>query len=841
MDKQPLLHAQGICKSFPGVKALDNVDLTCYPGEIVGLLGENGAGKSTLMKILSGVYTKDSGSVFMDGVEMTAINPAQAQAFGIGMVYQDTLLAGDLTVTQNIFIGHELTKNAVLLDIKSMESKGVDLISTFGVEIDPKSRVKELTIAQKQLVEIAKALSRPTKLLILDEPTSALSPSEANKLFEVLKGVKQQGICILFISHRLPEVLAICDRFVVMRDGCVTGQADRGQADEALLIKMMVGREPEKFFQRVESKLGTAAKLLEVRNLGVKGAFTDVSFDVGAGEIVGIFGIAGNGQREIMRAIAGLLPPGHGDILVSGEHANVDTPRRAMRAGISCLTDERRAEGLFQPLSITENITLYNLRKTSKMGIVDRRAEKSNAEVSISKFDIRCVDERQKVMELSGGNQQKVIFSANHLKEPVVYLFCEPTVGIDVASKAQIYTFIRELAADGAAVVVLSSDIVEVICLSDKILTVSMGKITAEIPGNEATEESVMNSAMSGGLSQKRTTGGGRQKSGLMRFVTNHSNILVVTAIILILAFLGISQSEFFFTPYNLGNILLHMSPLALIALGQSLVMLTGGIDLSVGGVVSMTTAIASYWIIGDNIVFGAIGCIAIGMFAGIFNGLIITKLKIPDIIVTLATLTGINGVALLIRPTAGGRISNTLNTFVNTKFFTDLPMVAIFTAVMFVAAALLIKHTRRGTYIYAVGSNRDAAYGAGVNVDRMKIFVYALCGVFTSMGGLIQAGRIMTGDPRIGAAFTMKSITAVVVGGIAITGGRGLVVGALLGSLMILLMENILNMLGVSAYYQYVWIGLILLTAVGLDRLPQWMEAHRGHKGKAVHSYDDS
>ena len=832
MEQQPLLHAQGICKSFPGVKALDNVNLTCYPGEIVGLIGENGAGKSTLMKILSGVYTKDSGSVFMDGVEMVARNPAQAQAYGVGMVYQDTLLAGDLTVTQNIFIGHELVKNGFLLDIKGMERKGIELISTFGVEIDPKSRVKELTIAQKQLVEIAKALSRPTKLLILDEPTSALSPSEANKLFEVLKGVKEQGICVLFISHRLPEVLAICDRFVVMRDGRVSGQADRGKADENLLIKLMVGREPEKFFQRAESKAVAAKKLLEVRDLGVKGAFSDVSFHVNEGEIVGIFGIAGNGQREIMRAIAGLLPPNRGEVLVNGEPAQVDSPQRAMKAGISCLTDERRAEGLFQPLSILENITLYNLKKTSSLGIVDKRTEKGNSEVSIAKFDIKCVDERQKVMELSGGNQQKVIFSANHLKEPAVYLFCEPTVGIDVASKEQIYSFIRELAAGGAAIVVLSSDIVEVICLSDRILTVSMGKITADIPGSEATEESVMNNAMSGGLSLKRPAAGSvRKKSGLLRFIAKQSNIAVVSVIILVLAFLGISQSEYFFTAYNLGNILLHMTPLALVALGQSIVMLTGGIDLSVGGVVSMTTAIASYWIIGDNVVLGSIGCIIIGMLAGALNGILITKLKIQDIIVTLATLTGINGIALLIRPTAGGRISGVLNTFVNTKYFGDLPMVAIFAVVMFIAAALLIKHTKRGTYIYAVGSNRDAAYGAGIRVDRIKIFVYALCGAFTAMGGLIQAGRIMAGDPRIGAAFTMKSITAVVVGGIAITGGRGSVIGALLGSLMILLMENILNMLQVSAYYQYVWIGLILLIAVGLDMLPQWMESRRGHK----------
>jgi ribose/xylose/arabinose/galactoside ABC-type transport system permease subunit len=310
-------------------------------------------------------------------------------------------------------------------------------------------------------------------------------------------------------------------------------------------------------------------------------------------------------------------------------------------------------------------------------------------------------------------------------------------------------------------------------------------------------------------------------KNPVLSKAGEYMSFFVVIAIILVLSAAGLWKSTFFLTPYNLGNIALQMAPLALIALGQGIVVLTGGIDLSVGGVVSLMTAASSFLIIKDGSFGGILACLGIGLAAGLLNGIVITKLNIPDIIVTLATLTGINGIALLLRPSPGGVLANDLKNFVTIKFFTDVPLIALMAVALFILAAFLLKNTKTGTYIYGIGSNREAAFCAGVNVSIIKIFVYALCGLLAAAAGIIVAGRIGTGDPRVGMEFTMKSVTAVVVGGIAVTGGRGSVYGALLGSVMILLMQNILNMAEVSAYFQYVWVGAIMLIAVGFYTLP--------------------
>jgi ribose transport system ATP-binding protein len=821
MEQSPVLAAKDICKSFSGVKALDNVNLTCYPGEIIGLIGENGAGKSTLMKILSGVYTKDSGTITIGEKELDVKNPAHSQANGIGMVYQDTRLAGDLTVMQNIFLGHEMPKGLCFLDKPVMKTKSRELIAAFGIDIDPMRRVRTLSIAQKQLVEIAKALSRPTKLLILDEPTSSLTISETEKLFEVLKEIKQKGICILFISHRLPEVLSICDRFVVLRDGQVSGQCGRAEADENLLIKMMVGREPDKFFHREEqARIKEKRQILKVANLSGKD-FYDVSFHVDSGEIVGVFGIQGNGQRELVRTIAGMESGYTGSIIVDGREAPLHSPRDATREGISYLTDERRVEGLFLPLSVKDNITVYNLKNSAKYGLIEKPIELNNAEKSIKQFNIKCSDENQKMEELSGGNQQKTVFAANYLKSPKLYLFNEPTIGIDVKSKAEIYEFIRELAQNGAGIVVLSSDIVEIMGISDRILTISRGKITDNINGGDATEESIMAGAVVAAGSKKPESSRSERNTSFLNRIGEYISFLILFAIILVLAFIGLSRSDVFLTPYNLGNIALQTAPLALVALAQGIVIINGGIDLSVGGMVSLMTAVSSYLIVKNGSAGGVAVCLLLGLAAGFINGFLITKLNIPDIIVTLATLTGINGIALLLRPSPGGSIANDLKTFVTVKYFGNVSLIALIAVVFFLIAAFLLRNTKTGTYIYALGSSREVSFCAGVNVNRIKITVYVLCGFISAVAGLFVAGRIGSGDPRVGAEFTMKSVTAAVVGGIAVTGGRGSIYGALLGSLMILLMQNILNLIEVTAYFQYVWVGAIMLAAVGFYTLP--------------------
>jgi ribose transport system ATP-binding protein len=830
MKNEPFIEVKNINKSFPGVNALSDVSLKCYPGEIVGLIGENGAGKSTLMKILAGFFHPDEGEIFVRGRRVEIPHPSTAQNLGINMVYQDTKLVPDLRVMQNIWLGHEPCKKSGTIDFTQMKEKSRELLDKFGIEIDPKSFVRDLGIAQKQLIEIVKALSHVTELLILDEPTSSLTPGEAQKLFEILKELKANGISILFISHRLSEVLEICDRFVVLRDGKVSGKIGRAEATEDALIKYMVGRGIENFFNVRDSSYRPGEVALETRNLSSGTDFSGINIRARRGEVLGIFGIQGNGQRKIVRTLAGLRDDYSGVISLDGSEVPIETPSDAIGAGISYLTNERREEGLFLPLSIKNNISIQNIDNLSRFGFIDERREKTDVEKTAELFNIKCSSVHQNVEQLSGGNQQKVAFAGNYLQKPKVFIFDDPTVGIDIKSKSEIYQFLKDLADKGAAVIVLSSDIIEILSISDRLLVVSKGSITGEFSHTEATEENVMNAAVAGkGALQAES----EQASGprLRNRISNYMGPIIVTAIVLALGVLGTVKSDFFLSSYNLSNIALQLVPLALAALGQSLVILTGGIDLSVGPLISLITAIASYTIVGESYLLGILLCLGVGLTVGLVNGLIISKLKLPDIIVTLATYTAVMGITLIVRPTGGGNIAGGFMKFVTTKFFQYIPAMTLLTLLFYFITEFGMQKTRRGTYVYASGSNREAAYIAGIKVERVKIAVYVLCSVVTAFAGLIVAGRIGSGDPRVGTEFTMASITAVIVGGIAITGGRGFVGSSFLGALMIILMQNILNMMQISAYFQYVWIGLLMIVAVGLYQLPYITQGKKKRK----------
>ncbi len=832
MNREPFLEMRGISKAFPGVKALNNVALKCFPGEIIGLIGENGAGKSTLMKILAGFYSAGEGDIFIQGTKIEIQNPSDAQELGINMVYQDTKLVPDLKVMQNIWLGHEPKSALGTVDYKQMYAKSIDLLGTLDITINPKSYVRDLGIAQKQLVEIAKALSHVTKLLILDEPTSSLTPTEAEKLFTVLRELRRGGMSILFISHRLTEVLELCDRFVILRDGEISGKVERGDATEEMLIKFMVGRGLNSLLKNNNKTAHPGEEVLMVEKLSLPPVFSNISFKAKKGEILGIFGIQGNGQRQLIRTLAGFHQEYTGDISINGKKLKLSKPADSINSGISYLTNERREEGLFLPLSIKHNISVQNMKNFTRIGIIDKRKEQESVSASIENFNIKCSSMQQSVEQLSGGNQQKVAFAGNYLQEPNLFIFDDPTVGIDIKSKTEIYNFLRELARKGASVIVLSSDIIEILSISDRLLVISKGTITGEFLHGEADEEKVMNAAVAGKSREKEQISKPRVTKSLGIKLSNFMGPLIVFGLVVALGILGIVKSKFFFSAYNLSNIALQLVPLALVALGQGLVILTGGIDLSVGPLISLTTAVASYTIVTDSFLPGVLLCLGIGLVIGFINGILITKVKLPDIIVTLASYIAVMGIALIIRPTGGGNISGNFMKAVTFRLFQYIPVITLFTFVIYAFTEFSMQKTRSGTYVYAAGSNREAAFIAGIRVNKVKILVYVLCGFITATAGLIVAARIGSGDPRVGTEFTMSSITAVIVGGIAITGGRGFVSSSFLGALMIILMQNILNMMQISAYFQYVWIGLLMILAVGLYQLPYITSHSRKRKG---------
>jgi ribose transport system ATP-binding protein len=486
-----ILEVHGLTKDFPGVRALDSIDFELREGEIHALLGENGAGKSTLIKILGGIYQPDCGSIVLRGKSREVKNPRQARSMGIGIVHQELSLFPALSIGDNVTAGNQPTAGFLgFVNRKAVRERTRRILETFAIDLDPDRPVHLLSIAQQQVVEIVHALLLDIKVLILDEPTSALTEKETEFLFSTVKRLKQAGISIIYISHRLEEVFKISDRVTVLRDGSRVGTVDIATVTMNSLIKMMVGRNFTEFYGHSRSELGE--EVLRVSGLARKGKFRDVSFAVRSGEILGFAGLIGAGRTEVARAIFGADPPDSGRIEMRGRRVDIGSPEVAIRLGIAYLTENRRLEGLFSGMSVRENTSVTHLRHFSKLGMMDRRAEASETEDFRARLRIQTPDIARPVSTLSGGNQQKVVLARWLAINPTVLMIDEPTRGIDVGAKAEIYSILRDLASKGMAIVLISSELPEVMGISDRIAVMYEGRITGIVAGPEATQENIM-------------------------------------------------------------------------------------------------------------------------------------------------------------------------------------------------------------------------------------------------------------------------------------------------------------------------------------------------------------
>ena len=814
------LELKGIEKSFPGVRVLKDVSFACRAGEVHVLMGENGAGKSTLMRIISGVWKPQAGRIFVRGEEVQIAGPKQSQDLGIAMVYQDTRLVPDLDVCQNIWLGRE-PGGAIFVDRRAMGRGAQAILERLGAPIDLGRPVRDLSVAERQVVEIARALTTEPSVLILDEPTSALDAAEIQHLFTIVKELKRSGTAIIFISHRLPEVFAIADRITVLKDGEVVGTVDRDDVSHERLVAMMVGREIALAYP--PRSTGAGAERLVVENMTAAGVFEGVSFRARAGEIVGLGGIQGNGQADVVRAIFGLAL-WTGSVKLDGEEAALGSPARAIKAGIVYVPGERHSEGLFLPHSIRENISVPHLFAWAGLGVIPAAKERQVTRDAIKSFAVKTPSGEENVANLSGGNQQKVVLGRWTAGSPNVFIFEDPTRGVDVATKLDLYRRIRALAEDGAAVILVSSDLLELIGLSDRILVFSRGRIVNEIAGAEATEEGIVGSATGAGgatvhgrISASQTAEAVQDNRRAGPLVQRYAGPLLLAVLILALVFGASRYSAFFLTSRNLANIASQVAPLALAALGQFSVILLGGIDLSVGPLISLITAIASFAAVaeGPEGVVVAIGAgLAAGLATGLANAFLVVRLRIPDLIATLSTYSVVLGVALIVRPSPGGLISETFIDFFSGAIG-PFPTAAVAIVLVFVAAEVLLVRGRLGQKLYGVGSNSEASHVVGIAIDRVRAGAYVFCAFCASVAGLLIAARIGSGDPQAGTSFTLASITAVVVGGVSVFGGRGTAIGVLLGAIAVGVMQNALNLMHVSAYYQYMWTGGLTLIAV--------------------------
>lgn len=491
-----LIRLQNIEKRFPGVHALKSVGFDLTAGEVHALMGENGAGKSTLMKIMSGVYQPDDGAILLQGQEVRLPNPAAAQRLGIGMIHQELALMNHLTVAQNIFIGREPRRSFGRLDEAALNRAAAEIFDGMKVDIDPRAEVMELSVAKQQMVEIAKALSFRSRILIMDEPTAALNDREVGELFAIIARLKSEGVGIVYISHKMDEIKRIADRVTVMRDGATVGTVAAAETPITTIISMMVGRALEGSTVEIPD-LSAAPVALEVRGLGRGRMVRDVSFSVKAGEILGFAGLMGAGRTEVARLIFGADRRESGEILVHGRPARIHTPLDAVEAGIGYLSEDRKHLGLALGLDVRDNIALPNLHLFRRIfGVVDDSALAARARDFIGSLSIRTPSERQEVRLLSGGNQQKIVLAKWLLRDCDILIFDEPTRGIDVGAKAEIYRLLQTLAAGGKAIIVISSELPEIMRLSHRIAVMCEGRLTGILPGGpDTTQEQIMHLA----------------------------------------------------------------------------------------------------------------------------------------------------------------------------------------------------------------------------------------------------------------------------------------------------------------------------------------------------------
>ncbi|MGD1223868.1 sugar ABC transporter ATP-binding protein [Streptomyces krungchingensis] len=502
-DQDELLRIEGIRKTFPGVVALDSVDFDLRRGEVHVLLGENGAGKSTLIKMLSGAYHPDAGRVLVDGEEVRIHGAQDSERLGIATIYQEFNLVPDLTVAENIFLGRQ-PRRFGMIDRKTMEADAAELLRRVGVNVSPRARVRELGIARLQMVEIAKALSLRARVLIMDEPTAVLTSEEVEKLFAIVRALREDGVGIVFITHHLEEIAALGDRVTVIRDGKSVGQVPASTPEDEL-VRLMVGRSIEQQYPRVRPVSGDGAgdgaaadgALLTVEGLTRDGVFHDVSFEVRAGEVVGIAGLVGAGRTEVARAVFGADPYDKGAVKVAGAALRRHDVNAAMGAGIGLVPEDRKGQGLLLDASVEENLGLVTLRAATHGGLVDLKGQRSAAARIAEQLGVRMAGLGQHVRTLSGGNQQKVVIGKWLLAETKVLILDEPTRGIDVGAKVEIYQLVNELTAAGAAVLMISSDLPEVLGMSDRVLVMAQGRIAGELSADEATQDSVMALAVS--------------------------------------------------------------------------------------------------------------------------------------------------------------------------------------------------------------------------------------------------------------------------------------------------------------------------------------------------------
>jgi ribose transport system ATP-binding protein len=820
-DPSPVvLRLRDVVKTFPGVVALKGVSFEVLAGEVHALVGENGAGKSTLMAVAAGSTVPDSGTVEIGGQPLDAASPAAAQALGLAIVYQHLSILEDLTVIENMVFAMPAALRPAMSKAASWTREHLDSV---GAEIDPATRVSDLSTANRQLVEIAKALALDAKVLILDEPTEALTRVESERLFANIRAIRDKGTAIVYISHRLPEVKRVADRITVLRDGETRGTFDAAEISEGEILRLIIGRAVEQVFPDKRSESASADALIEADGLSGSG-FSDVSLRVEPGEIVGLAGVEGNGQRSFLRALAGMLPA-HGSLRVAGQRLRLGRPSRMRGAGVIHLPGDRHREGVMLTLSVRENVLLLALRENSTGGFVRRALERRAVAAQIQRLGVKTPSAETSVGALSGGNQQKVLFARALLGKPRVLLADEPTRGVDAGARIDLYQVMRDAAAGGRAVLVLSSDAVELQGLCDRVLVFSRGRIVRELEGLEINEENITGAAVTSDHEHHRSdlAPSVRRAQRLRRFLSgDYLPSVVLAALIVIMAVATDIDNGRFLSSYSLQSTLLLASALAFVSMGQLVIILTGNFDLSVGPLMGLMTVVVSFfWGVGQgtgDLLLGILVAIGTGIAVGLVNALLVRAGRLNSVLATIATFIVIQGIALQLRPQEAGELRTSITAAINTNIGW-VPVALIAALVIAVVAEVVLRRTRFGLQLRAVGSDETRAHRLGARADFTVIAAFVICALFAAAAGIMLAGQIGVGDgdPTLSSNYTLQSIAAVVLGGASIFGGRGSFIGAVLGAILLTEVVAAVPFLQIPLSWNDWTPGILILVGAGI------------------------
>lgn len=810
------LSLDGIFKRYPGVKALDDVSLEVLAGEVHGLVGENGAGKSTLVGVAAGRVHPDEGSVSIAGIVLGRPEPALARSLGLAIVNQEPSLMPDLTVAENLVLGQPVERRP---SWRASRAWAREVLAEWTTQrkIDPSTPVRDLSPDARFIVELSKACAQEPKVLILDEPTEHLMADDVETLFRVVRKLTAAGTAVIYISHHLSEVLEVCDRISVLREGVGRGVLERHEATYDGIVARIVGRELDAEFPPKRSAARTDdTAVLKVSDLRGPG-FADVSFEVRPGEVLGLAGVEGNGQRELIRALAG-VERSRGAVTVDGQRVPRSSTPAAAGAAIAFVPNDRHREGMFKGLSVRENITVGTLGSLSSLGFVSSRAEQQAAVEQIDSMRIATPGSETEVQTLSGGNQQKVVFGRALARSPRVILADEPTQGVDIGARADIYGLIRAAVSDGSAAVVVSSNQAELEGLCDRVLVLSRGRVVEELEGERVAEEAIVNAALTATVVREAQAESSWAKVGRL-MSGDLGPPLVTVALTLLLAAYVTSQNSTFLSGYALSSLLMSFAAFAFVSLAQQMVMLVGGIDLSVGPLMGFLGVVASFYVLpgaaGGTVAVGLMLMLVLAIAVASLNFLP-TLLGLPPLLTTLVTFTALQGLSLMLRPTPGGQFDTGFLDLISSKVGI-VPVVAVVAVVIGCALDVLGRRTTWGVSLRGVGSSEDHAHAVGVRVKLIQCSAYLIAGVLTFMGALLLMQQVGSGNPTAGVSFTLFSITAVVVGGASIDGGRGAFLGALSGAMLLVVINSGVTFLNLSTAWQTYMVGFLTLAAAGI------------------------